>query len=157
MGDLWLQTLPLLVVAITGVIIAAVLGYYSNHRLKKLTQSWEERRHLIASGEKFCDDLMETTLLYWHMSHGTAKTVDLEILMGRISASIVLIIRFVNENYDNDINTKNALKEAIANITGGDFSKLNRPPDQHRAVMSVNSIIDLRFAFSGAKPAFSCS
>ena len=147
MCNFWQDALPLLFAA----IVATLLGYVFNRWLMKSTQKWQENQHLVGSGEKFCDDLLELVTLYWHMDLTTSKRrTEAKILSGKITASILLITRFVNENFAADANIKNDLKKAVVHVTGGNFSVFDRHPDENQSALSAGSIIQLRFAFSNA-------
>ena len=147
MSNFWQDALPLLFAA----IVATLLGYFFNRWLMKSTQKWQENQHLIRSGEKFCDDLLELATRYWYLDLSYSKSnTEAKILSRKISASVVLITHFIDENFTNDASIKNDLKKMVIHVTGGDFSVFNRGPDEDRAALSTGSIIQLRFAFSNA-------
>ena len=147
MCDFWQNALPLLFAA----VVATLLGYCFNRWLMKSTQQWQENQHLIRSGEKFCDDLLELTTRYWHMDLTViGPKIEAKILSGKINASILLITRFINENFATNDSMRIDLKNMVVSVTGGNYAVFNRLPDENRSSESAGSIIQLRFAFSNA-------
>ena len=147
MWNFWQHALPLLFAA----VIATLLGGLFSRWLMKSTQQWEENQHLIQSGERFCDELLESATLYWHMDLTlVGARTEAKILSSKIDASVLLITRFVNENFANDVNMGDDLRQVHIHVTGGNFSVFSRPPDEDRSALSAGSIIQLRFAFSNA-------
>ena len=147
MCDFWHNALPLLFAA----VVATLLGYFFNRWLMKSTQQWQENQDSIRSGEKFCDDLLELTTHYWHMNLNVlGPKTEAKILAGKIIASIMLITRFVDENYATNTNMQEDLKKMVACVTGGNYDVFNRLPDANRSSASAGSIIQLRFAFSNS-------
>ena len=142
--DFWLSTLALLIVA----TVAAYLGYRFNRRLMESNHQWEEHRHLIISGEKFCDELLEHVARY---KQTNSSDVRAEILSGRIHVSVQLMAQLIKEHFPGDNNMKRLFGAAIVTITNYRMTEV--PPDQSWIVQSTGVIIELRFAFLGAKPA----
>ena len=139
----WLSTLTLLVVA----AVAAYLGYRFNRRLMESNHRWEEYRHLVISGEKFCDELLEHMARY--QQAGSFDTRE-KILSGQIYVSVQLMAKLIKEHFTVDNDIKNTLRGVVDIVT--DHYTPEIPPDQGWIVESTGLIIELRFAFSGTKP-----
>ena len=147
MWNFWQHALPLLFAA----VVATLLGGLFSRWLMKSTQQWEENQHLIRSGERFCDELLESVTLYWHMDLTIVEArTEAKILSAKINASVLLITRFVNENFVTNAEMRNDLIEMVIHVTGGNYSVFDRLPDENRSGESAGSIIQLRFAFSNA-------
>ena len=113
----------------------------------KSNQQWEKNRHLILSGEKFCDELLEHIALYQQTDSPNAKT---QILLGPVHNSIQLIDKFILTNFIHDNNLKRMSKTTNRWITFYPEQKEGLP-DHDWAMMTAGAIIKLRFAFSDAK------
>ena len=131
---------------LVAAIVAACLGYHFNRGLMTSNQQWEKNRHLILSGEKFCDELLQHVALYQQTSSPETRA---QILLGQIHISIQLITAFVSANFAHDNNIKRISKTAIHVIT---YHPLPEDlPDWDWTMMTAGTIIKLRFAFSDAK------
>ena len=131
---------------LVAAIMAACLGYHFNRRLMASNQQWEKNRHLILSGEKFCDELLRHVAIYQQTDSPDVKA---QILLGPIHISIKLITEFVQENFTHDDNMKHISKRAAHFIT---FCPLPGEPSNHDWVtLTAGTIIKLRFAFSDAQ------
>ena len=134
-----------------AVLVAAIvtvgLGHHFNLRLMKSNQQWEKNRHLILSGEKFCDELLGHMSLYQQTDSPNAKT---QILLGPVHNSIQLINKFILTNFSHDDTLKRMSKTTNRWITFYPEQKEGLP-DHDWAMMTAGTIIKLRFAFSDAQ------
>ena len=112
----------------------------------KSNQQWEKNRHLILSGEKFCDELLGHMSLYQQTDSPNAKT---QILLGPVHTSIQLIDKFILANFSHDDNLKRMSKTTERLITF--YPEQKELPDHDWAMMTARFIIKLRFAFSNAQ------
>ena len=152
---------PYLFSAVVGAFVAALVTHIFNSRMVKSNRRWQENRHLITCCEKFCDDLLECAGQYWFIdltpSYSRAgkminsRAPEAKILSGKITASIVLITNFIEENFTHDINIQKMLKKMIGEVTGGDFGVQSRPADHDRVARSIGSIVKFRGALTNAK------
>ena len=113
----------------------------------KSNQQWEKNRHLILSGEKFCDELLEHIALYQQTDSPNAKT---QILLGPVHISTQLLDQFILANFAHDDNLQRMSKMTSRWITFYPEQKEGLP-DHDWAMMTAGAIIKLRFAFSDAK------
>ena len=131
---------------LVAAIVAASLGYHFNRRLMASNQQWEKNRHLILSGEKFCDELLEHMALYQQTDSPNAK---IQILLGPVHTSIQLIDQFVYSNFAHDDNLKRMSKTTDRLITF--YPAEEEMPDHAWITLTIGTIIKLRFAFSDAQ------
>ena len=131
---------------LVAAIVAASLGYHFNRRLMASNQQWEKNRHLIMSGEKFCDELLQHVARYQQANSPEDKT---QILFGRIHISSQLITQFIQANFAHDDHMKRMSKTAIHIITF--YTMSEEPPGQDWAMVTAGLIIKLRCAFSDAQ------
>ena len=131
---------------LVAAIMAASLGYHFNRRLMTSNQQWEKHRHLILSGEKFCDELLEHMSLYQQTDSPNAKT---QILLGPVHTSIQLINQFILANFAHDDNLQRMSKTTDRLITF--YPTEQGIPDPAWITLTVETIIKLRFAFSDAQ------
>lgn len=139
--------------AVAGAAVGAIVAHYLNWYIVKSTQKWEKHRHVIVSGEKFCDELLERVIRYWRADLPIAILNRHDSIMtkaeisGEISTSVLLITRFAKENFSTHAGIQEKM-DKIINITNNNY------PMSHPDNLSdyVGPIIDLRFAFSSAKP-----
>ena len=151
----------LLLSAVVSALVGALTSQFFNLYMAKSNRRWQETRHLITCCEKFCDDLLECAGQYWFIDLTPSysitgkpmnnKAPEARILSGKITASIVLIANFIEENFTHDINIQKMLKKMIEEVTGGDFGVQFRPADHDRVARSIGSIVKLRGALANAK------
>ena len=132
--------------AVAGAVAGAVVGHCFNWHIVKSTQQWERHRHLIASGEKFCDELLRLVERYWAADPSTISPGARSRIAMEISTYTLLITQFVDENFDTHPSMKKTLNEVIK-VTNNSYP-LSPSEDWHER---VGPIIELRFAFSSAK------
>ena len=147
MNDFWDRALPLLfavgVASVFSAFIATGLAYYFNRELDKTRRKWEEKRHLVRSIEKFCDQLMDNALRYW-TDESPSNAIKVRLLEQEISAQMALINRFINENFAKNKVIEISLRNVLNTVTGGEFAVGDRKPDSEQVALSVNAIINLR-------------
>lgn len=136
--------------AVVGAVVGAVIGHCFNWHIVKSTQQWEQHRHLITSGERFCDELLKHVERYWGADWVTARHARVEDAAG-ISISILLITRFVQENFAADANMQKTVVKII-DVTGDNYPKSSsKTMSREDLSKRVWPIIELRLSFSSAK------
>ena len=132
--------------AVAGAIAGAVVGHCFNWYMVKSAQQWEEHRHLITSGEKFCDELLRLVEHYWGAHSSTISPDTKSGFAVEIGTYILLLTKFVEENFATHPGMQETLEQVI-DVTNNSYPI--SPPKVWRE--RVGPIIELRFAFSNAK------
>ena len=135
--------LPLLI-AVIAAVTAAATSYAFNRRLARITQKWEEKRHVARTCERFCDELMEHATLYW----ATNPSEEAKALAEKVMVSKALVFRFVNENFTHNQKVLSAVGQVMDVVAGGNFGGKAIDASVDRAALSADAIINLRLAIA---------
>ena len=135
--------LPLMI-AVIAAVTAATASYAFNRRLARIAQKWEEKRNVARTCERFCDELMHHTALYW----ATNPSQEANALAEKVMVSKAVVFHFVNENFAHNQEILKAVVKVMDTVAGGNFGVVSRTADTERAILAVEAIVRLRLAIT---------
>ena len=127
---------------------AAICTLAGNWFLQMLARKQAAHDRVIMDAERFCDELMTHAAAYWSGGSVGESSESARLLERKIDVYVMLISRYIHQHFPDNTRIEGAMVKVNRNVTGGDFGKINRPPDETRFVLSVSAIINLRFAIA---------
>ncbi len=134
------------------VIFAAFCAFVSGIISAKMASEQENRKDIIRTATSFCDDLMNDSCKYWMSECSDKNKVEMGVLGWRIISYIILINRFLGENFPKNLDIQKAVGQINEFVTGLNFvSESNRKPDTEQTAKAIHYIIQLRLIISKHK------
>ena len=127
-------------------LFASFCTLFINERLAKVARKWEEKKHIIITAERFCDEFMELSIAYW--SNEDLPATKTGVLSIKMSAYIVILRQFLQHNFPDNSEIISSFVDMMITVTGGNFNINKNIQDIDRVSASVAAIMNLRLLIS---------
>ena len=134
-----------------AAFFGAACAAFFNWSLQTFARKQVARDRVVADMERFCDELMKQATAYWSGENDRQTQADLELLIPKIEAHILLLSQFIKRYFDDNWELGVAMAGVQLIVTGGDYGRIDIPQDRDRSARAVGAIVGLRLAIAGAK------